>query len=206
MTTGSELEEVEAVDRGGLDTRQVAERLGDAGVLTKDNERATALAVTTVPELALASTKLARVGCLLNTGVRAKSLQSGDSLLDLDVLLDRVVKSRANLCNLSGSGMLIACENRCENERGRGTPGERGAGLGVSYAPNLGRCKHVTAATHVAKRGLIGAVGTTATNTRDTRHYGVLANVRQNSSVIALSVPTLSSARIIMRPNGFIAG
>ena len=61
MTTGRELEEVEAADVDNLDTGEVAECLDDTIVLVVNDERATALAVTTVPELALASTELADV-------------------------------------------------------------------------------------------------------------------------------------------------
>ena len=58
----------------------------------------------------------------------------------------------------------------------------------MPLAPNLGRRKHVNATNHVTERGLIGAVGTAATKTRDTHYYGVLASVRHNSSVQDSSV------------------
>ena len=56
VTTRSELEEVEPPDVDYLNTGKVTEGLDNTVVLVVDNERTTALAVTTVPELALAGT------------------------------------------------------------------------------------------------------------------------------------------------------
>ena len=51
MASGGELQQVQAVDGGDLDTRQVAEGLGDAGVASEDNEGPLAENVATVTHL-----------------------------------------------------------------------------------------------------------------------------------------------------------
>lgn len=88
MATGGELEEVERVDRRGLDTGNVAESLDELlailiGVV--DDERSTALLVAATPQLALTSTEFARVLGLLNISTGTDSLEQsngGGSLAD----------------------------------------------------------------------------------------------------------------------------
>ena len=61
VTTRSKLEQVEAVDAHNLNTRQVPESLDDTVILIVDDERTTALTMTPVPHLTLASTEFSGV-------------------------------------------------------------------------------------------------------------------------------------------------
>lgn len=82
MTTWCELKEVESIDRAGLNTGNVAETTGqllsiDGWVV--DDERSTALTVTTSTELALTSADLARCLDLLDIRRSTNSLQESNS-------------------------------------------------------------------------------------------------------------------------------
>lgn len=86
VTTGGELEEVEREDGGGLNTGDVAESLDellaiDLGVV--DNQRTTALAVTTATELTLTGTDLLGLLDLDKVRTSTNSLQERDSGLGL---------------------------------------------------------------------------------------------------------------------------
>lgn len=86
VTTGSELEEVEGVDGGGLDTRDVAEGLDEllaVGLGVVDDERTAALAETTATHLTLTGAGL--LGLLDLDEVRAgtDSLEKGNGGLGL---------------------------------------------------------------------------------------------------------------------------
>lgn len=88
VTTGSKLEQVEGVDVAGLDTGNVAESAGELlAILGRvvDDKRATALLVAPVPQLTLASAKLARVldlGEVSASTNRVEKSDGGGSLLD----------------------------------------------------------------------------------------------------------------------------
>lgn len=100
VSTGGELEEVQSPDVDELDTRDVAESLDDTVVFVVDNERSTALAVTAVAELALASTELAGVRDLDDIGVRAEGFEESDSLLGLGEALNSGVDDEGDLLDL----------------------------------------------------------------------------------------------------------
>lgn len=86
VTTRGELEEVEREDRGGLNTGDVAESTDkllaiDVGVV--DDQRATALAETTVPHLTLTGAHLAGLLNLDKLGSGTQSLEEGNGGLGL---------------------------------------------------------------------------------------------------------------------------
>ena len=158
VTTGRELKKVETLDVDDLNTREVAERLDDAVVLVVHDERTAALAVTAVPELALARAELARVGNLDDVGVRLKGLEERDSLLRLLERLDGRRDNEGDLLDLLDA--VAAGENE-RRERGRSEGGDGGEAalalvhLDVPLAPGLGGREHATATAHVTERGLL---------------------------------------------------
>lgn len=82
MTTGGELQQVQGVDGGGLDTGDVAESLDellavDLGVV--DDERPAALAVAAATELALTGAELLGALDLLQVGAGTDGLQQTES-------------------------------------------------------------------------------------------------------------------------------
>lgn len=86
MTTRRELEKVERVDRRRLHTGDVAESLDELPAIrlgVVDNERATALAVTTVTQLTLTGTDLAGLLDLDEVGTGTDGLQQSDGSLGL---------------------------------------------------------------------------------------------------------------------------
>lgn len=81
VSTWGELEEVQGVDWGGLDTWDVAEsgnELLSILVWVVDDERTTALLVAAVPQLTLTSTELAGSLDLLDIGTSTDGLQESD--------------------------------------------------------------------------------------------------------------------------------
>ena len=160
VTARRELEEVEAANVDELDTGEVAERLDDAVVLVVDDEGTTALAVTAVPQLALARAELARVRDLDDVGVRLEGLEESDRLLGLGEALSRVGDDAGNLLNLLDA--MTAGEDEGREGRGgeRRDNGEAALVLvhrDVPLAPGLGGREHATATAHVTERGLHSA-------------------------------------------------
>lgn len=178
VTTGGKLEEVESVDRGGLNTGDVAESADELlavnlGVV--DNERTTALAETAAPQLTLTGAHL--LGLLdlneLFTGTNSLeeldgSLSLGESttLKGLGVNNQRYLRNRGNAVTTG------------EKEGGNGGSSQGGSGseallakidLAVPLSPDLGRSEHATRAALVTEGSLTSTVSTT---TRDTRNTG----------------------------------
>jgi len=80
VSTRGEGEQAEAVDRAELNTRNVAERAGDAVVFGVHDERTPALDVTTVTHLTLTGAHVAARLDLFNVSVGTNLLQELDSL------------------------------------------------------------------------------------------------------------------------------
>lgn len=133
VTTGGQLQQVQGVDGGGLDTGDVAEALDqllavNLGVV--DDQRATALAVAAATELALAGAELLGALDLLNIGTGTNSLQeaeSGGSLGSGSGLESSGVDDERNLRN--GHDLVAAGEE----ERGDGGGSQSG---GSSETPD----------------------------------------------------------------------
>ncbi len=121
VATGGELEEVERVDRAGLNTGEVAEALNKIlaiGLSAVDNERATALAVAAASELALASTELLGLLDLLNIGTSTNSLQEAEGTSGL---LSSGESGRVdNEGNLGDGGDLVATGHQERSDSGGG--------------------------------------------------------------------------------------
>ena len=172
VTTRGQLKQVEAVHAHKFNTWEVTERLNDAVVLVVDNERATALGVAAVTKLTDTSADLARVRRLHDIFVSTESLEDSNSLLGLGVRLNLAGDHKRHLLDLLDA---VAAGKHERRERS-GSKGRRGGeaalvlvGLTEPAAPNLRRSEHVTAASNVTNGSLTGAVGTTTTDTRNTR-------------------------------------
>ena len=82
MSTWGELKKVERVDWGSLDTWDVAECANELSAIllwVVDDERATALLVTAVPQLSLSGSELARSLNLVNVWTSTDGGQKSDS-------------------------------------------------------------------------------------------------------------------------------
>lgn len=177
MATGGELQKVQCGDRGGLDTRDIAEGLNNtSGALVggvNDDERATALAVATASQFTLTGAELAGLGDFDNVRIgtnglqksngRAGLLQSGESGVGDD---KREFRDRGNTVTTS------------LDERGNGRRCERGGSretalalvnFYVPLAPDLGGREHAAGTALIPEGGLTSTVGTT---TRDTGNTG----------------------------------
>lgn len=128
MATGGELEQVQREDGRGLNTSQVAERLGDLlavdlGVV--DDQGTAALAVAAATELALTGAQLARVLDLLDIGGGTDGLEEGDSgrgAGDGGTLEDLGVDDERDL----GDGGDLVAAGEEEGGDGRGSQGRDG--------------------------------------------------------------------------------
>lgn len=171
VSSGGELEEVEALDGAELNTGNVTESLDDTGILVVDDKGTTALGVAAVAELTNTGTDLARVGDLDNVVVSVDGLEESDGLLGLGQALGGVGNNEGDLLE------LLDAMTTSEDERGDGSGSQsRGGsvtllvlvGLDEPSAPELGGGEHVTTTDHVTESGLTGSRGTTTADTGDT--------------------------------------
>jgi hypothetical protein len=174
VATRGEVEQVQALDIGNINAREVAEGLDDLRALSAvDNEGSLAVDVAAAAHLPLA-------GADANGILGLISISGGTELLeDLDGLS----------CLLNGLGGVGNDERKLGDilhavaageDEGRDGGGSEGGGDGhtaevnvdaaVPAAPDLGGRKHASATAHVAEGSLAGAVGTTARNAGDTGH------------------------------------
>ena len=171
VSSGGELEEVEAVDVAELDAGEVAEGLLDAVVVGVDDQRAATEGVATVAHLALAGADPLGIGGLLDVGEGA---DGGEDVLGGRGLLGGlhgIVEDKGDL------GDLVDAVSAGHDEGGDGGGGE-GRGDGVALlggvdllmplAPGLGGVEHAAAAAHVAEGALSGAGGTATADAGDT--------------------------------------
>jgi len=187
VTSGRELEEVEARDVGGLDAGQVAEAERRV-LLVVDDERATALHVAAVAGLALAGAHAVRVLGGLHVVVGVERLEERHGGLGLaEVVEGGVGHHERDLGQLLD---LVAASEHERRERRR-SEGRRDreallvhVDLAVPAAPRLGRREHAAATAHVAEGTLAGAVRTTARDTRNTRH-GATGTPRDGARLVA---------------------
>jgi len=171
VTTGRELQQVQAVDRRRLHTRQVAESLGDAIVRGEDDERSTAHDVATVARLADTAADFAGVSGLLHVGVGAHGLQGSNGLLRLGDALDGVVDDKRNLrhaLDLVSTSHHKRRQSAGSQRRGNGVALLVGVDLAVPLSPRLCCGEHSTLAAHVSEGTLARSRVTTTRNTRDT--------------------------------------
>jgi hypothetical protein len=157
MSTGGELEEVEAANVDKLNTGEVAEGLDDTVILVVNNEGTTALTVAAVPELTLAGTELARVGDLDDVSVGLQGLEKSDGLLGLLEGLDIGGDDEWNLLDLLDAVATSEDEGRKSRSGESGDDGETAlvlVDLDVPLAPGLGGSEHTTAPAHVTEGSL----------------------------------------------------
>lgn len=196
VATGGELEEVEGVDGGGLNTGDVAEGLDEllaVGIGVVDNERTTALAETTTTHLTLTGTGL--LGLLDLDEVRAgtDSLEEGNGGLglgDSGVLEGLGLNDEGDFGD-AGDTVTAGEQKRRNGRSSQGRGGSEASVTNVStpnsfrsvnaalpltlvdllvpLAPDLGRSEHTTRTAHVTESSLTSTVSTT---TRDTGNTG----------------------------------
>ncbi len=174
MTTGCEVEQVEALDVGDIHAGEVAEGLDDLGSLgAVDDEGALAVDVAAVAHLTLAGADADGVLGLLGVGVGADLLQDLDGLGGLLDGLGGVGNDEGEL----GDGLDAVAAGEDEGRDGGGGEGggdgdaaEVDVDAAVPLAPCLGRREHAPAAAHVAEGSLPGAVRPAAGDAGDTRH------------------------------------
>jgi len=157
VTTGSKLKQVQVADVDSLNTGKVAESLGDTVVLTIDNERSTALTVTTVTDLTNTSTELARVRNLNDISVGVEGLKKSNSFLGLGESLDLISDNKGNFLNLLDA--MTAGQDKGRKSRGSqsGGSGETllvQVSLDVPLSPGLGRSEHSSSTAHVTESSL----------------------------------------------------
>jgi len=132
VTTRGELEEVEGIDGGGLNTGDVAEALDEVlavGLGGVDDERTTALAVATAPHLTLTSTELLGLLNLLDVGASANSLEEGNGSSGLSSAGESGgVDNEGNL----GDGSDLVAAGHQEGSDGGGSQSRGGSETPVS--------------------------------------------------------------------------
>jgi hypothetical protein len=166
-----ELQKVESVNIGNINTRQVADGLvGGLLAVGVDKERTTSHHISAVAGLALAGSDLLAVLCSLYILCNAELLEGGSGLLGLGDTL----QARDNQWDLWEVRHAVAS---CLDERrdcGGGEGGNQGISalvhvdVSVPSAPDLGWGEHATLSAHVTECTLAASVRTTAGNSGNT--------------------------------------
>jgi hypothetical protein len=157
VSTWGQLQEVEAVDRGDVNTRDVTEGTGDATIGTIDDEWSLALDITTVAHLTLTTAEVARSRHSVDVSLGTNILQNVSGLLGLGDSLSGVRDDEGDLWD----GFNAVTAGHDEGWEGRGSEG-RDDGItllvdvdfAVPLAPCLGWGEHVTATDHVTESSL----------------------------------------------------
>jgi hypothetical protein len=172
VATRGEIEQVEALDIGNINAREVAKGLDDLRALSAvDNEGSLTIDVAAVAHLALAGADANRILGLLSIGVGTELFEDIDGL---GCLLNGLRGVRNDQRELGHRLHAVAtCENKGRNGGGGECGGDGNTAkvyvdATVPAAPDLGGREHASTTTHVAERSLAGAVGTTARNAGDT--------------------------------------
>jgi len=173
VTTGGKLEEVEALDVGEFNTREVAAGFDDSVVLRVHNQGSAAGDVATVTKFALAATEFAGSLSFFDVVEGTKTLEGFDGVLGL---LDGFKRVADNAGNFSDVADLVATshdqrrQGSSSKSRSNGVALLVGVDLAVPLAPGLGGGEHATFTAHVTESSLTGAGSTTARDTGDTGH------------------------------------
>jgi hypothetical protein len=172
VTTRSKLEKVQAVHVGQINTRDVAEGLGDGRLVVKNNQGTTTLDITSVAHLTLTSADVAGSSDALDIIEGMELLEESNSLLGLgdggEVLRTDDQRDLGNVLNL-------VTTSHHEGSDGGGSQGGANSkaalvaiDVTVPSAPDLGGGEHATLTAHVTESSLAGAVSTTTTDTGNT--------------------------------------
>lgn len=165
---GGELEEVEVLDVGELDTGEVAEGTGDTVVVGEDDQGTLAASVGTATELRDTSADVAGVLGTDDIGVSTDSLKGSNSSLSLADRLDLVLNNKRDLTDVADS---MAAGHHEGRHGGSGKSGSDGvtldvlAQLAVPAAPDLGGLEALTTTALVGESTLAGAGSTTTADT-----------------------------------------
>jgi len=174
VATGGELEEVEAVHVGDLYASQVAEGGAELLLAGSDEEGSTALHEAASASLALSGAETARGLDALHIGVSLHGLEQRERLLGL-----RHIREIGRGEHKGDLGEIIHTVTTSHHQGGDGGRGERGHNgetalslvhASVPAAPDLRGREHTSTTAHVTEGSLTTAVGTSSSNTGNTRH------------------------------------
>ena len=153
VTSGGELQQVQAVNRHKLDTRKIAESPQHGGLLVVDDQRTLALDVPPVPQLSLSGADLLGVLDLLNISVGTEGLQDLDGELGLVNVLDRLAADNQrdflDLFHTVPTSHDQRGESRSSQSRANSNTALVQVGLARPSAPDLGRGEHTSTAAHL---------------------------------------------------------
>jgi len=158
MTSRSKLQQVQSVDTGQLDSRDVSEGLDEGGLLVEDDQGSSLLGVSSVSQFSFASSDFLGVLDLLNVSESVEGLQQLDGSRGLFQVFDGIVgNNQRNLRNLLDSVSTSKDEGwdcagcKCGD---KSVSSLVHVDLSVPFSPGLGGSEHSSATTHVTKGSL----------------------------------------------------
>ena len=173
MSTWRQLEQIQGIDIGCLDTRDIPEAPDDVRVgRIMNDERTKSLTVAPIPHFTSTGPKLLGGTDLVDVGVGVDTTEEGDSILGLGE------RGEVRIFNDEGDFEdRLDSVPTCHDEGGDGG-GSNSRDSGISFfvevdlnvplAPGLGGSKTTASSTHVAKRSLARTMGSSAAHTGDT--------------------------------------
>jgi len=173
MSARGQLEQIQGIDIGGLDSGDISETPDDIRVwCVMNDERTTSLAVSSIPHFPSTSAEFLGRTDLVDVMVSVDASEQSDSILRLGKRSEvRIFNDERNFEDRRDS-VAAGHDKRWD---GGGSDG-RNSGISllieidfdVPFAPGLGGGKTTATTTHVAKRSLAGTMGSSAANTGDT--------------------------------------
>jgi hypothetical protein len=178
MATRSQVQQVQVVHVGQLDTGQVAESTVDALRHVVDDQRSTSLGVSSVSGLANTASDLLGVSGLLHIGGGTDSGQDSLGILGLGHRVQGVRDDQGQLRHVVdavAAGSNQGRDSSSGQSRSNSVASLVDTDLAVPSSPDLGGAEHATTTAHVAEGTLSGAGGSTTGHTGNTRHSATSA-------------------------------
>ena len=167
------MEQIQGIDIGGLDSRDISETPDNVRVwCIMNDERTKSLTVSSIPHFPSTSTEFLRRTDLGDVMVGVDASEEGDSILCLGKGIEvGILNDERNFEDRRDS----VAPSHDEGWNGSGSDGRNGGislfveiDFDMPLAPGLGGGKTTAATTHVAKGSLAGAMGSSTANTGDT--------------------------------------
>jgi len=172
VSSRGELQQVQVLDGNELNTRNVSEGLDERTLLVVNDQRTTALDVSSVSELTLSGSDAVGFNDSFDIIVSVEGLQQSNGLLGLINTFNELgvndQRDFGNLVNLVTTGHDQSWDSGGSQSRGNSVSSLVDWDLNVPLSPGLGWCKHSTTTAHVSKSSLARSGSTSSRNTRDT--------------------------------------
>lgn len=200
-TTRGELEKVQAINAGDLNTREVADSLDDAVVLTVDDEGTLASNISATTSLTNTAADVLGILSLLDISDGTNLGEDLDSLLGLSDRLNRVGENERDLLD----GIDLVTTSHDDGRDGRSSKSSSDGmtlgslvGVSVPTSPGLEGVEHTSTTALVTESTLSGTMGTTTGNTGNTSNSATSTPGLSRGLITSVGSNTVSLTTILV--------